>query len=66
MNVKLLTEHHLEGAAQARLTLHLSKCHIVWKSRVAAQMIMGNCFYFTVESYSMRLVSVNLENMSWF
>ena len=34
MNVKLLTEHHLEfltlkkEAAQARLSLHLSKCHI--------------------------------------
>ena len=34
MIVKLLTEHHLEvlslqKAAQARLSLHLSKCHIV-------------------------------------
>ena len=34
MNVKLLTEHHLEflslkEAAQACLNLHLSKCHIV-------------------------------------
>ena len=34
MTVKLLTEHHLEflslkEAAQARLSLHLSKCHIV-------------------------------------
>ena len=34
MIVKLLTEHHLEfqslkGDAQARLSLHLSKCHIV-------------------------------------
>ena len=34
MIVKLLTEHHLEflcliGAAQARLNLHLLKCHIV-------------------------------------
>ena len=34
MTVKLLSEHHLEflslkGAAQARLSLHLSKCHIV-------------------------------------
>ena len=34
MSVKLLTEHHLQflslkGAAQARLSLHLSKCHIV-------------------------------------
>ena len=34
MSVKLLTEHHFEvlglkEAAQARLSLHLSKCHIV-------------------------------------
>ena len=34
MSVKLLTEYHLEflslkEAAQARLSLHLSKCHIV-------------------------------------
>ena len=34
MSVKLLTEHHLvflrlKGAAEARLNLHLSKCHIV-------------------------------------
>ena len=33
MSVKLLTEHHLEflslrEAAEARLSLHLSKCHI--------------------------------------
>ena len=34
MIVKLLTEHHLEflslkGGLQARLSLHMSKCHIV-------------------------------------
>ena len=34
MNVKLLTEHHweflkLKEAAQAHLSVHLSKCHIV-------------------------------------
>ena len=34
MTVKLLTEHHLEflslmGHAKTRLSLHLSKCHIV-------------------------------------
>ena len=34
MSVKLLTEHHLEflslkGGAKARLSLRLSKCHIV-------------------------------------
>ena len=37
MNVKLLTEHHLEflsiekEAAKAGLSLHLPKCHIVGK-----------------------------------
>ena len=31
MSVKLLTEHHLESA-QARLSLYLSKCHIVGKT----------------------------------
>ena len=34
MNIKLITKHHLEfvslkEAAQARLNLHSSKCHIV-------------------------------------
>ena len=34
MSVKLLTEHHLEflslkGAVEARMSLHMSKCHIV-------------------------------------
>ena len=41
-SVKLLTEHHLEflslkKAAQARLSLHLSKCHIVG-NHVMAQL----------------------------
>ena len=30
MNIRLLTEHHLEFlSSQARLSIHLSKCHIV-------------------------------------
>ena len=29
LSVKLLADHHLEEAAQACLSLHLSKCHIV-------------------------------------
>ena len=45
MSVKLLTEQHLEfsakkEAAQARLSLHLSKCHIVG-DHVTAQMIIS-------------------------
>ena len=47
MTVRLLTEHHLEflnlkGAAQARLCLHLSKCHIVGNnmSRLTCTSIM--------------------------
>ena len=45
MIVNLLTEHHLEflslkEAAQARLSLHLSKYHIrCWKSRATAQSV---------------------------
>ena len=43
MIVKLLTEHHLKflhlkDAAKARLRVNLSKCHIVGKSHVRAQM----------------------------
>ena len=46
ISVKLLTEHHLEflslkEAAQARLSLHLSKCHIVGN-----YMSWLNCFNF--------------------
>ena len=33
MTAKLLTEHNLEEAAQARLSLLLSKCHIVGNHR---------------------------------
>ena len=45
MTIKLLTEYHLEfvsltEAAQARLSLHLSKCHIVG-NRVSRLI----CFY---------------------
>ena len=29
MIVKLLTEHHLEEAAEACPSLHMSKCHII-------------------------------------
>ena len=47
MSVKLLTEHHLEflakkEAVQARLSLHLSKCHIVGNhmSRLILRMLV--------------------------
>ena len=44
MTIKLLTEHHLKYlslkmAAQARLSLHLSKCHIVGNH--ISQLIIG-------------------------
>ena len=44
MKIKLLTKHHLEflsleGAGQARLSLHLSKYHIVG-NQVAAYMFI--------------------------
>ena len=43
MNIKLLTEHHLEflslkEAAQARLSQHWSKMPHGWKSHAMAQM----------------------------
>ena len=43
MIVKLLAEHHLEiqslkGAAEACLSLHMSKCHIVG-NRMVVQMV---------------------------
>ena len=51
MNVKLLTEHHweflsLKGAAEARLSLHMSKCHIVG-NHVTAHYFKGvkGCYY---------------------
>ena len=49
MGVKLLTEHNLEflslkEAVQARLSLHLSKCHIVGNhmSRLKYELLMLN------------------------
>ena len=48
MSVKLLTEHHLgflslKEAAKARLSLHLSKCHIVGNHilRVYVSQLIG-------------------------
>ena len=47
MSVKVLTDHHLEflslkEAAEARLSLHLSKCHIVGNhmSRLIYQVVL--------------------------
>ena len=47
MSVKLLTEHRLEfvglkADCTGSLRLHSSKCHICWKSHVAAQF-MSRC-----------------------
>ena len=45
MSVKLQTEHYLEflslkEAAQARLSLHMSKLPHCWKSRVVAHLLI--------------------------
>ena len=55
MSVKLLTEHHFEfislkGAAQARLSLHLSKCHIVGNnmSRITCVLTTSQWQYRTM------------------
>ena len=56
MNVKLLTKHHLKflslkgGAAQAHLSLHMSKCHIVGNQMLRlnyAIMAIQNSLYQT-------------------
>ena len=48
MTVKLLTEYNLEflsskGAAHARLSLHLSKCHIVGNHMSRLKFNIGFC-----------------------
>ena len=46
MIVKLLTEHHLEKeAAQARQSLHLSKCQIV--GNLMSRLILFKCVLVT-------------------
>ena len=57
MTVKLLTEHHLEflrlkkGAAQARLSLHLSKCHIVGNHMLQLISFLDS-MYFIIDGSS--------------
>ena len=60
MTVDLLTEHHFEfislkgGASQARLSLHLSKCHINGNhmSRLKYNIFwLGLILYIPVNSY---------------
>ena len=51
MSVKLLTEHHskflsLKEAGQARLSLHLSKCHVVGNHII---FLMFLCFRHSEE-----------------
>ena len=54
MIVKLLTEHHLEfEAAQARLSLHISKCHIVGK-------LMPRLNYITIPCQTLLLIQSSL------
>ena len=58
MSVKLLTEHHLEflslkgGYTGSTESAHY-KCHIVWKSHVAAHMISPStlCVFFAYSIY---------------
>ena len=50
MSVKLLTEHHLEflslkGAAQSRLSLHLSKGHIFFVGNHMSRLIFKKNIY---------------------
>ena len=55
MSVKLLTKQHLEflslkGATQARLSLHLSKCHIVG-NRMSRLILRLHCTHVAVRLY---------------
>ena len=59
MSVKLLTEHHLKflslkEAAQAHLSLHLSKCHIVGNhmSRPNYLVVLGLTFGLSLNLHS--------------
>ena len=71
----ILTEHHLEflsfkGAAQDRLSLHLSNRHIDWKSYVVAHMIYVHssrtCPIFILsESLSIFILSACEQRMLW-
>ena len=57
MTVKLLTEHNLEflslkEAAQARLSIHLSKCHIVGNQMsLFAAHILSLALFLLVSSF---------------
>ena len=60
MTVKLLTEHNLEflslkEAAQARLSLHLSKCHIVENN-------MSQLISFPEHYYLFKLYRSSIQN----
>ena len=60
MTVKLLTEHHLEflslkGAAQAHLSLHKSKCHIV--GNFMLRLIYGRDFLTKFYAYMLDFLS---------
>ena len=60
MSVKLLTENYLEflslkGATQARLSLHMSKCHIVgnhvtWLNHYMTTEVAGEQIYQIMKS----------------
>ena len=56
MNVKLLTEHRLEilslkEVAQARLSLHLSKCHIVGNHMSRLILVFVSFEHVTITTY---------------
>ena len=72
MIVKLLTEHHLEflnlkKAAQARLSLHLSKCHTDGNhmSRLKYLLIDLEIYGNTSKTYLCKLCSFANLNL-WF
>ena len=65
MSINLLTEHHLEflsltEAAQARLSLYLSKCHIVGNHMSQLNYIDTCSFMHVVQRYVVAQAMLNM------
>ena len=60
MNVKLLTEHNLEflclkGAAQARPSLHMSKCDIVG-NHMSRLKCFEQCIIIIIKTLNIKII----------
>ena len=69
MTLRLLTEHHLEflslkGDAQARLSLHLLKCHIV-ENHMSRLIIIWLCLITSIHSNSSMIQKCVCERVGY-